>query len=281
MLEIYKFDIFTTPCEVQIYCADKNLADSCAKDILKEAKRLELKYNYFNPNSYLSKLNKRILNLLDSETKNLLVSAKNYYKSTNGAFDITMATIKDIYKKANSLNDIEEEKNTLMPYVGCEHFNIKKNKLYFDNDFTKIDLGGMVKEYSVDRAVSIIKKYKIKSALVNFGGDIFAVGKKPNGETFSVGVTNPKEKTKTLFSIEIENQALTTSASYERNIIIESKEFSHILSKDDKQKDILSATIVSDSCLKSGVYTTALMVDNNLSIKEIKYLIDKNLEVIR
>ncbi len=281
MLEIYKFDVFTTPCEIHLYCENKSRADSCASDILKEAKRLEFKYNYYKSNSYLSKLNNRLEKLLDMETKNLLAQAKNYYKKTNGIFDISLATIKDIYKEGSSIKDINEQRENLLPYVGCEHFQVKKNKLYFDNEFTKIDLGGFVKEYSVDRAVSIIKKYGIKSALVNFGGDIYAVGKKPNKQSFSIGIVNPKNKSKTLFSLEIENQALTTSASYERNINIEDQEFSHILSKDDKTKDILSVTIISDTCLKSGVNSTALMSDNTLKVKEKKYIINKNLEVIR
>ena len=178
MLEIYKFDCFTTPCELQLYCSDKTVADNCAKDILHESKRLEKKYNYFDSNSLVSKINNRTMTLLDNESKTLLSRAKQYYTKTNTIFDITLATIKDIYTINNSLNEVKIQKESLSKYIGCDHFTIKKNKIYFDNDFTKIDLGGFVKEFSVDRAVSIIKKYKIKSALVNFGGDIFAIGTK-------------------------------------------------------------------------------------------------------
>ena len=72
----------STPCEIQLFHKDKNLCDSCASDILKECKRLEKKYNYYDNNSYLNKLNKRVTNLLDSESKTLLSSAKQYYKQT-------------------------------------------------------------------------------------------------------------------------------------------------------------------------------------------------------
>lgn len=279
ILEIYKFESMTTPCEVQFYSNDKKKADSCAKDILQESKRLELKYNYFNKESYLYKLNTRELNSIDRETKELLTSAKQYYKRTSGLFDITLATIKDIYK-LDSKAKIIKEKNTLLPYVGCNHFSIKKDKLYFDNKYTKIDLGGFVKEYSVDRAVKIIKKYKIKSALVNFGGDIFALGSKPNGDKWRVGITNPKNKNKNILSIELENQALTTSASYERNIKIEDEVYSHILTKNN-HSDILSATVISNTCVQSGVYSTSLMCDDTLDIKNEKYIITKDMEIVR
>ena len=279
LLEIYKFECFTAPCELQLFCNDKIKADQCAREILENSKRLESKYNYFDPDSYLSSINKRTTNSLDSESKSLLTRAKQYYKQTNGIFDITIATIKDIYSESNSIFELEEKKSQLLKYVGCEHFSIKKEKIYFDNDHTKIDLGGFVKEYSVDRAVSIIKKYKIKSALINFGGDIFAIGDKPNGEKFKIGITNPKEKNKHLFFISIENQALTTSASYERNKEIDSKKISHIIST--KQTDLkpLSVTVVSDSCIESGVYSTALMCEDKLKTKNDKYIINDKLEI--
>jgi len=280
VLEVYKFECFTTPCEIQLYCDDKNKADTCAKDILVEAKRLEKKYNYFDSNSYLNSINLRKKSTLDIETKTLLQRAKQYYQKSTGLFDITLATIKDIYRQNNTLSSLEKQKEELLKYVGCEHFEIKKEKIYFDNQHTKIDLGGFIKEYSVDRAILIIKKYKIKSALVNFGGDIYALGTKPNGQNFSVGIKDPQNREKQLFTIGLYNQALTTSASYERYIKIENKELSHILSKANYKNEILSATVVSNSCVESGVFSTSFMVDKNIKTVNKKYLIDKNLEII-
>lgn len=279
MLEIFKFEAMTTPCELQLYTPKKDLATSCAKEILHELKRLEAKYNYFDKNSYLSSLNERKSNILDFETKSLLQRAKQYYKKTNGVFDITVATIKELYK-LTSLEELAKQKEKLLPYVGCERFLIKKDKLYFDNEFTKIDLGGFVKEFAVDRAVSIVKKYKIKSALINFGGDIYALGLKPNNEKFKIGIKNPLKKEENLFFIELCNQALTTSASYERNYSIEDKNYSHIISKENKEEEILSSSVVSNSCVECGVYSTSLMIDKSLKTSNKTYLINKDLEVI-
>lgn len=286
MLNIYKFEAMTTPCEVQLYSKDKISCDICAQEILSEVKRLELKYNYFNSSSYLSKLNLRESDILDLETKSLLQRAKLYYKKTNKIFDITVATIKEIYN-LKTIKEYEKQKAILLPFVGCEHFMIKKNRLVFDNLCTKIDLGGFVKEYSVDKAVGIVKKHKIKAALINFGGDIYAMGKKEDGSKFKVGVKNPNFKNESLFYVELENEALTTSASYERNTIIEGKEFSHIIGV-NKQSDILSATVgpniisatvVSKNCVESGVYSTSLMINDKQKTINAKYLITKELEV--
>ncbi len=258
----------TTFCEVVIFGENSSLSDKVASDILKEAKRLEKKYNYFDSSSYLFALNSRKEKVLDMETNNILKLAKDFYKKTDKIFDITVATFKDFYKNSKNLKELENSIKSVKEYVGCEHFQIKKSKLYFDNPYTKLDLGGMIKEYAVDKVVKILKKYKIKSALVNFGGDIFALEKKPNGEKYSIGIKDPKEKNRFATFALLENEALATSASYERYLQVEEKKFSHILSTSKQNQEILSVSIISSSCLKSGIYATSLMINPKLKIND-------------
>lgn len=269
----------TTPCEVIIYSSNQELATNTAKEILQNTKELEKKYNYFSDNSIISKINKREINILDFQTKDLLQRAKSFYTLTNKAFDITVATIKPLFALEN-LEKFELDKEKLIPFVGCEHFVIKKNKIIFDNDFTKIDLGGVVKEYAIDESIKILKKRKITSALINFGGDVYALGTKPNGEKFTVGIKNPQNPSLHLTSVELCDMALTTSANYERNYTIENKTFSHIINPNKFTTDIISATVISHSALISGVYSTALMCTSDLHSKYSTIKIDKNMEVI-
>ena len=264
MQYIYKFSAMSTPCELIIYETQKIRADEVAKLVVLETKRLEKKYNYYNKSSYLSLINARQEHQLDQESKMLLQRAKKYYSLTDGIFDITTATLKDLFLSETLLSELTQKRANLLSFVGCEHFKIKKNKIIFDNEYTKIDLGGFVKEYAVDRATIIVKNKKIKSALINFGGDIYAVGKKPNGERFKIGIKDPHNHEKHIEYVEIEEQALTTSATYERNYTIEKKTFSHIISKNEHIKTPYSVTVISSTCVDSGVYSTALMIDPNL-----------------
>ncbi len=258
---LYKFSAMSTPCEVRLFSAKKSKADAVAKAILEEAKRLEKKYNYYAPNSFLSALNERRENVLDTESQSLLQRAKHYYETTEGIFDITTATFKPLFSQNLSLKLLQSEKEKLLAFVGCEHYRIKKGKLYFDNAFTKIDLGGFVKEYSVDRAVTLLKRAKITAALVNFGGDIYVLGEKPNGEKFKIGIKDPVEREKHCRFIELSDAALTTSASYERNYQIEGHTFSHILAKKTVHDAPASVTVIAPNCVESGVFSTALMVN--------------------
>ncbi len=265
MQYLYKFEAMTTPCEVLLFSESKAVADGVAQAVLKEAKRLEKKYNYFDPDSLLGQLNMRRTDRLDAETKALLQRAKQYYRKTEGVFDVTVATIKDCYRSDITHEELETARARLLPFTGCEHFMIKRDKLVFDNPHTKIDLGGFVKEYAVDRAVQLLKKAKIRSALVNFGGDIYALGSKPDGRKFRVGIKNPHNPQEFIRFEEIENEALTTSASYERNIEIDGERHSHILSKTASHESPASVTVISPNCVESGVWSTALMVKPDLS----------------
>jgi len=269
----------TSPCEVHIYSNDEVKSRNIAKKILTMAKGLEQKYNFYNPNSYMSALNQRQTNKLDMQTKDLLTRAKFFYSKTDGIFDVTTGTLSKA-RKLPTVENIDKEMERLMPFVGVEHFKIKKDKLLFDNPYTRIDLGGFVKEFAVDQAVKILKKEKIRSALVNFGGDIYALGTKPNGRMFSIGIKNPLDPNEYLTHANISNQALTTSASYERNHLVEGKEYSHIISKDDLQDKIISATVISSSVLESGVFSTALMIEPKLQTSLEMILILDSLEII-
>ncbi len=244
------------------------------------AKELEQKYNFYNPTSYLSALNQRQTHLLDAQTKDLLTRAKLFYGKSNGIFDVTMGTLTQS-RKLSTVEEVEREMERLKPFVGVEHFKIKKNKLIFDNPYTLLDLGGFVKEYAVDLAVKVLKKAKITSALINFGGDIYALGCKPNGQPFSVGIKNPLNPKEYITHANISNQALTTSASYERNHTIEDKNYSHIISTDTLQNRILSATVISSSVVESGVFSTALMIEPKLDTSLKNILILNSLSIIK
>ena len=268
----------STPCELLIYLDDKDKAREIAKEVLTQTKELEKKYSYYSADSMLSAINRREVSELDAKTKDILTKAKEFYGMTGGIFDITVATIKPLYS-LNSLDAFYEQKEKLSAYVGCEHFSIKKNKIFFDNPYTKLDLGGFVKEYAVDKAVALLKKRKVQHAMVNFGGDIYALGSKPDGTPFKIGIKNPKNPSEHIAQVALQDMALTTSASYERNYTIGTQNFSHILSKQEPQQEFLSLSVVCKDTLTSGVYSTALNIDASLQTPCSVIKIDKDLKV--
>lgn len=262
---LYRFEAMTTPCEILLSGMEKREADRLSRRVLAEVKRLEKKYNYFDPESYLSLLNRREESSLDRETVDLLRRALLYYEKTDRLFDITVGTIKNLHREAKTLEDLRRKQERLLPFVGCEHLRIRKGKLLFDNPYTKLDLGGFVKEYAVDRAAAILRKHHVRSALINFGGDIFALGRKPDGKKYRIGIKDPGNPKEFATFVEIEDEAVTTSASYERYHLIEERRFSHILSREGPAAASRSVSVISPTCTESGVFSTALMIDPKLA----------------
>lgn len=279
----FTFQAMTTPCEVQIYTTNEIHANSCFESIKQSTYDLERKYNFYDTESYLNRvINNRTRNKIsiDSLTYEILVKVKEISLKTNGLFDISVGTIKKCYN-LNSINEIELCKAFLTNKMGNDSWFLKDKKLHFQYKETKLDLGGVIKEFAVDLAGQIVKEFGIKSALINYGGDILSIGKKPDNTPFCIGIKNPNNTEENLLFVNIANQALTTSASYERNKVVESKKISHILSTRELENDILSSTIVSDSTLESGIFSTSFMINSECEIPEnVKVvLIDKDLNI--
>ncbi len=280
---IHSFSSMSTKCSLQIYAGSIEQIQKTCFEVEQNTYYLEKKYNFYDEKSYLNTvINKRAKPRvkLDSQSATVLKEVKLLSQKVNNLFDISVGT----YKHCYTLKDKDELKRTLEPllkYAGENSWQINNRFIEFIYPQTKLDLGGVIKEYAVDEAVRILKKNKITSAIVNFGGDLYALGCKQNGEPFTIGIKNPKDKTKNLLSVHLQNQALTTSANYERSYKIEDEEFSHILSKRQNQKEILSSTAISESVLKSGIYSTSFMIDTDIEITEdLKViLIDKDLKI--
>ncbi len=279
----FEFEAMTTPCRVKLYTEDKQKATKCFDEIEKNTLDLEKKYNFFDKKSYLSRIinnRKRNKVSIDQQTFEVLKQVKDLSEKTNGVFDISMGTLKSCYSH-NSLAKVQKCLEEKKPYTGLDSWHLKDKKLHFKDLKTLIDLGGVIKEYAVDEAVKIAKEADIKTALINYGGDIFGYGLKPNGEAFSIGIKNPTNPKENIAIVPLQNQALTTSANYERNISIEGKQFSHIIGKNHNESEIISATIISNSTLTSGVYSTVFMIERDIFIPNglSVLLIDKELKI--
>ena len=273
----------TTMCRVKLYTAHKSKAEACFLEIKKNTLLLEKKYNFYDKNSYLNqKINQRRGNKvsIDKQTFEVLQEVHELSLATNGVFDISVGTLKSCYK-LDTLAKVEECLNSKRKYTGLGSWYLQDKKLRFKDKKTLLDLGGVIKEYAVDEAIKIAKKHQVASALINYGGDIFTYGYKDNNEAFSIGIKNPQNPTENIAIVPLDNQALTTSANYERSHNIEGKSFSHIIGATTKGSDIISSTIIADSVLCSGVYSTVFMLEMDIEIPEGMgvLLVDKNLKL--
>lgn len=234
----YNFESFTTLCELHIGVDDKFYADFVANLLLTQAKYFENKYGFFLETSELYKINNyRSINIVtvDDEFKSLIELALFYYEKTSGAFDVTLDG----------------------------KISLDGNNLIFSNDNTKIDFGGLVKEYAVDCAIYTLKQHKIESALVNFGGDVASLGAY-NNQSWNIGIENPYDNDDCILTVSLNNNSLCTSGHSKRYKIVNDEKISHIVVKE--KNDYQQISVMAPTTVDAGVWSTALLSKPSLEV---------------
>jgi FAD:protein FMN transferase len=124
-----------------------------------------------------------------------------------------------------------------------------------------IDLGGIAKGYAVDRAVDVLRGWGIRHALVNAGGDLFALGRSPGGDPWRVGIQSPDSMHALAATIPLEDRALATSGDYQQFFAHGGRRYHHLLDTatgEPRRSSIRSLTVESDRCMTADVAGTAL-----------------------
>lgn len=263
----HRFMAMTVPCEVMIFAPK---AAQISHEIENNTHRLERKFNFYDPDSVLStQINQRKTDSIavDDEMLSVLSLVREHSLATNGTFDITIGTVKD-YQQQNAAISREKAYQFSLPFMGLSSWQLEEGKLCFSFPQTRFDLGGVIKEVAVDQAIAIAAQHNASGVLINFGGDIRVLGGKPDGSDFVVAVLNPKDQARPIFALPLRDQALTTSAHYARSYQFSDQETSHILARHGTHHRVLSSTVVADTALQAGIFSTSLTIDPTLSLPE-------------
>lgn len=126
-----------------------------------------------------------------------------------------------------------------------------------------INLGGIAKGYITDILVDKLHKNNVESALINLGGNTYALGKKNTGESWRIGIQSPKDEGQIIGSVSAENMAVVTSGDYQRYAVINGKRYHHIF--DPKtgypvDNGLHSVTVICESATTADFLSTAAFV---------------------
>ena len=273
-------------------------SNKAINESIKKLCEIDNKMSVFKEDSEISKINKYAgdqARIVSKDTYYVIEKAIKYCSLSKGAFDITIRPIVGLWgigkegAKVPNINEIKEK----LRAVNYKDIVIdkKNNSIFLKNEKQEIDVGGIAKGFAADEVRNIMLKNKIKSALINLGGNIFAIGTKGDGTEWIVGIQNPlKTRGEFVLTINVINKSVVTSGSYERYFESGGKRFHHIINPSTgypSESDIMSATIISDNSidgdgLSTGVYIMGVQKAMKL-IEEIKGIdaifITKNKEV--
>lgn len=254
-------------------------------------------YNYWNPNSEVSQLNrlkKFERKKLSPELHKFLVTTDKIVRLTEGRFDPTIHPLQNLWRSKldRGISPTKVEIDALIPAVGWDKIHFSGGIFWKDHDATALDLGGIAKGYCVDLIAEKLETAGYPNIYVEWGGEITAKGKHPEDRPWTVfisrlGDANPKNA---IAIVELNDEAIATSGDYLQNwtVKVNSKliKYTHIIDPKtgypliSNSQSLASTSVVAPSCTLADGLATALMIPSpdmnwiekaQQEIKGIKY----------
>ena len=177
------------------------------------------------------------------------------YRITEGAFDITIGPLRDLWKKAEKENrkPTPKENASKIQACGLDKVSLSGNHLTVTLPDLKFDFGGIIKGIAVDHVIAMLKENGAQAAMVQIGGETAVFGHSIRGKPHVIGIQDPAELTQIWTAVTDQGQGLSisTSGNYHNPITIGGKEFYHIM--DPRTGNPVSTQIVSVSIVFSGL----------------------------
>ena len=268
-----QFQAMGSPCEVLCETNSSQDAEEFSALVATEAWRIEDKFSRYNNDNIIHKINsaKGRPVEVDRETAQLLDFAETLYSLSDAAFDITSGVLRRAWTFDGSDNvPASAEIEALLSLVGWDKATWQSRLLTLPAGM-EIDLGGIGKEYAVDRAIGILQSADDKPFLVNFGGDLAVTGPPVRRTAWTVGIEAPSpagregdpEPIRASKLIELRQGALATSGDARRFVMKDGVRYGHVIDPRTGwpvENAARSITVAADTCTQAGMLSTLAML---------------------
>ncbi|MGV8878753.1 MAG: FAD:protein FMN transferase [Sphingobacteriaceae bacterium] len=232
--------------------------------------KIDSSLSLYKPYSLISRFNRAEEGLtVDDHFVKVIRKSLQVYKRTDGLFDVTVQPLVQAWGfgpiKITHLPDSTTIRE-LLKCIGTNKIHLNGNSLSKDLSCIHIDLNGIAQGYSVDVLADFLEKSKIKTYIVEIGGEIRVKGRKPGGEKMNIGIESPAEETagghpvKTI--VRMDKGAITTSGNYEKYYKSGSKTITHLINPKTGyplQNEMVSVTVYAKDAITADGYDNALM----------------------
>ena len=203
---------------------------------------------------------------VDKELFDLIERSISISKLTKGAFDISYASMDNIWKYDGSMTEMPSKEKIYNSIIKVGYQNIildkKEQTVFLKIKGMKIGFGAIGKGYAADKAKELLVKKGVKNGIINASGDLNAWGKQANGKDWMVAITNPLNKDKAFSWLPINNTAVVTSGNYEKFVSFNGKRYSHIIDPRTgyPSTGIISTTIMTSNAELADAISTSVFV---------------------
>ncbi len=259
--------VMGTRASVSIYGMKKEQAERVSGEALHVLHRLERMMSTWNPESDLSRLNSApggVPVQLPGELIDIIDTAKQFSSLTSGAFDITARPLSRLWGFQEGPDSIPSAESIadVMQRVGFEKIVMDSSGVTLPPG-TEIDLAGIAKGYAVDRCAAILRAEGVTSALIDLGGNMYAIGSPPGKRGWVVGIRNPVITDSIIGYIILRNEAVATSGNYENYVEIGGEDFGHIMDPRTGRPvsgSMRGVTVIAPTATAADALSTSLFI---------------------
>ena len=255
--------------DITVVAKNQEEADDAINLAISEIIRIEKLISSWDPNSQTSLINtnagiKPVE--VDAELFDLISRSLSISKLTDGAFDISYASMDKIWKFDGSMTQMPNSE-TIKESVARVGFNkiqldVPNHQVFLPEKGMKIGFGAIGKGYAADKAKALLISKGVTAGIINASGDMNTWGKQPDGTTWKVAITNPMNKNKVFALLPLINNAVVTSGNYEKYVSFNNKRYTHIIDPRTgyPSTGIISATVFAPKAELADALATSVFV---------------------
>jgi thiamine biosynthesis lipoprotein len=262
------FTAMSTACTVKFRTANSNLARQLHDEILEWVAQFEAKYSRFIPDSLISRINAAAGDHwveVDAETDAIFNLCQEMIFFTKGVFDPTSLPLIRLWNwKANPpAIPTEETISAARGIVGWRKIQRRKGGIFLPHKGMCLDLGGIGKEYAVDRVLTLCIHRGITNVLVDFGQDVRAHGQPADKPAWHIGLDDAKNPGNCWTGVAVNNHAVATSGDYLRHFTADGRRFGHIIDPRTGwpvNNKVMAVSVIAPSCTLAGIISTSAFI---------------------
>jgi FAD:protein FMN transferase len=281
--------IMGTRITVELWSDDRPKAEEAIDALLDEMRHIDESMSTYKPTSEVSQVNAKAADgpmKISKELFDLLVKAREYSVITDGAFDITYASVGYMYNFPKHIRPTEAQISKALPAVNYKHVLLdpKNQTVQFTQKGVRIDLGGIAKGYSVDCGIDVLKAHGIARAYVSAGGDSRIIGDR-FGKPWVVGIRDPRKgEGEVIKRVPLIDAAISTSGDYERFFDEDGVRYHHIIDPHTghSASKVRSATIIGPYATRTdGLSKTAFVLGPDKAMEIYNRIDDIDAIIVR
>lgn len=259
-------DIMGTRVTLEFWSEDANSAGTIVKAVMDMMRGVDDQLSPYIETSELYRVNAEAFEHPVKVSGNffrLLQKSRYYSELSEGAFDITFASVGRFYDYRKGIAPDDAEIQKRLPAIDYHHVVLDdaSQTVRFSHPGVKIDLGGIAKGYAVDRAIDILKQFGVQSAIVAAGGDTRMLGDR-RGQPWIIGIQHPRKKSEFAVRIPLADSAISTSGDYERFFLDGEVRIHHIINPQSGKSadEVESVSILAPLAVDSDALSTTVFV---------------------